>query len=97
MDQPKPVSRRVAAALENLKKRKGFTPEGLQRVREAMIKFKPWRFSTGPRTPEGKARVAQNGRYLQKNPISQCQIRRLLADTGTAIDRLEACRKMAEG
>lgn len=38
--------------------------EGLERLREAArrtaLKHKPWQFSTGPRTPEGKAGVSMN-------------------------------------
>jgi hypothetical protein len=89
--------RRVAAAIRNRQKWKGFTPEGLKRVREAMLRFKPWRFSTGPRTPEGKARVAENGRRRKINAISQGEMRRLMAEAGEVVDGLAACRRIAEG
>jgi hypothetical protein len=36
-------------------------------MREWALKNKPWRFSTGPRTPEGKARFAENGRRQKIN------------------------------
>ena len=47
------------------------TPEGLQRLREAALRNKPWLHSTGPRTPEGKARSSQNGRYRQTDDMSR--------------------------
>ncbi|WP_079415274.1 hypothetical protein [Thiomonas intermedia] len=38
----------------------GWTPERRQRQREAIQRWKPWEQSTGPRTPEGKAKAASN-------------------------------------
>ena len=40
--------------------RKGLTAKGRARLRRAALRNKPWRFSTGPRTPEGKARSRAN-------------------------------------
>ncbi len=37
-----------------------WTPERRQRQREAIQRWKPWNRSTGPKSPEGKARVARN-------------------------------------
>lgn len=37
-----------------------WTPERRQRQREAIQRWKPWNQSTGPKSPEGKARVARN-------------------------------------
>ena len=38
----------------------GWTPE--RRARQAVLirNWRPWELSTGPRTPEGKARVSRN-------------------------------------
>ena len=36
----------------------GWSPERRQRQREAIQRWKPWEQSTGPRTPEGKAKAA---------------------------------------
>ena len=63
-----PNPRRVEAGRRNRKKWKGFTPEGLERLRQAALTNRPWEHSTGPRTPEGKARVAANGKARQKGP-----------------------------
>ena len=38
----------------------GWSPERREKARAAIHRWKPWQSSTGPRTPEGKVRVAQN-------------------------------------
>jgi len=38
-----------------------WTAEQRQRQREAVQRWKPWEQSTGPKSPEGKARVSRNG------------------------------------
>ena len=40
--------------------RNGWTPERRQRMRMMIRRWRPWTSSTGPRTPEGKARVSRN-------------------------------------
>lgn len=37
-----------------------WTQEQRQRQREAIQQWKPWNQSTGPKSPEGKARAAHN-------------------------------------
>ena len=39
---------------------KGWTPERRKRQSEAIRKWKPWSKSTGPKSPEGKAKAATN-------------------------------------
>ena len=39
----------------------GWTMERKARQAELIKTWKPWEQSTGPRTPEGKARTARNG------------------------------------
>lgn len=39
----------------------GWTPERRARQAELIRTWRPWEGSTGPRTPEGKARAARNG------------------------------------
>ena len=38
----------------------GWTPERRARQAELIRAWRPWKQSTGPRTPEGKARVSRN-------------------------------------
>ena len=39
----------------------GWTPERRKRQSELIRMWRPWERSTGPRTPEGKARSARRG------------------------------------
>jgi len=54
----------------------GWTPERRKRQSELIRQFHPWERSTGPRTPEGKARVAKNGyrgagRHMRRSPLER--------------------------
>lgn len=40
---------------------RSWTQEQRERQREAIQSWKPWERSSGPKTPEGKARVSRNG------------------------------------
>src|SRR5262245_16188237 len=77
---PVPNPKRVVAGKANRAKRQGLTPEGHERLRQAALRHRPWRFATGPRTASGKAKVAENGRARQQGPLSVRQVRALLAD-----------------
>ena len=70
-----PNPRRVAAGRRNWLKRGPLTAAGRERLRQSAIKNQPWRWSTGPRTPEGKAKVAANGRKHQKGAKSVRELR----------------------
>jgi hypothetical protein len=60
------------------RKRRGLSPEGREKLRQAAVANRPWEHSTGPRTPEGKARSAANGKVRQKGPYSTREIQRLV-------------------
>jgi hypothetical protein len=63
------------------------TPQGRQRLREAAVASRPWLHSTGPKTVEGKARVALNGRGRQVGePAARAVLRELASLTGLAAD-----------
>src|SRR4051812_40741936 len=81
--------KRVAAGKLNVLKRKGLTPEGLERIRAATLANRPWEHSTGPRTPEGKARAAANGRSRQ---VGERSVRSLRAEVAAC---LKLVREMA--
>ncbi len=52
---------RVAAGRRNRAKWRGFSMEGLERLRDTARANQPWHLSTGPRTVEGRRRSARNG------------------------------------
>jgi hypothetical protein len=85
----------VAAGRQNQVKHKGLTPAGRERLRQAVLRSRPWRFSTGPRTAAGKARSAQNGRARQRGPASVRQLRAELADVRALLGELRAGRRAA--
>lgn len=81
-------SHRAAVARLNRMKRKGVTEEGRRKLREAALKYRPWQYSTGPRTPEGKAKVAENGRYRQRARMTTRGIRADIRQARAATRRL---------
>ena len=52
--------RQIEANRRNWAKRGPLTPAGRERLRQAALRNKPWKHSTGPRMPEGKARSRAN-------------------------------------
>jgi hypothetical protein len=76
----------------NVLKRRGLSPEGRERVRAAALAHQPWRFSTGPRTPAGKARAAANGKARQKGDLSVRELRAELAEVNRLIGEMRAGR-----
>jgi hypothetical protein len=98
-DQPThvPNPRRVAACRLNRAKRKGLTPEGREKLRNAALQNRPWRFSTGPQTPAGKAKVALNGKKRQLGPRSVREVRADLAGLRALLDDMQAARAAVTG
>jgi hypothetical protein len=92
-----PNPRRVAAGQRNRARRKGLTPAGRERLRQAALKHRPWRFSTGPRTAAGKANVAASCKARQKGPRSVRELRRDLAELRALMAEMRACRQAAAG
>ena len=82
--------KRVLAGRVNRMKRGPLPLESIYRMRDAINKNKPWKRSTGPRTPEGKAIVARNGKVRQINLRS---IREIRADICGIMCLIEANRK----
>ena len=85
--------KRVQAGRINRMKRGALPLESIYRMRDAINKNKPWKRSTGPRTPAGKAIVARNGRVRQINLRS---IREIRADICGIMCLIEANRKSWE-
>jgi hypothetical protein len=70
---------------------------GRQRLREAAIKNRPWRHSTGPRTPEGKERAAANGYRHRADPGSLRQLRVGMIDIHGMIEQMAGLRQALQG
>jgi len=64
-------------------------------MREVALKYRPWQYATGPRTPEGKAKVAENGRYAQKGEVSRRQREKEVAEAHNLLAELAAVRRLA--
>ena len=88
-----PDHERVTGRVDQLKRK--HSPEGLQRLRESALKNQPWRYTRGPTTPEGKARVAENGRYAQKDAVSRRQREKAVADAHSVLVQMAAIRRLA--
>lgn len=69
------------------------TPEGRARVRAAILLHRPWEHSTGPRTPEGKARSARNGRAGREGP-SVRETQAELAGILSVMNQMAATRRL---
>ena len=65
----------------------GWTLERRQRQSEAIRTWRPWESSTGPRTPEGKAKVAQNS-YKGAERIVLRRLARVLNRNQEVLDEL---------
>jgi hypothetical protein len=76
-------------------KRKGRTPEQLERLRQSTLARQPWRFSTGPRTPEGKARSALNGKARRKGNLPMWEVKAELAGLADLASQMEECCRLA--
>ena len=92
-----PVNRRQAAGRANRRKRGPLTESGRERLRAAALRVQPWQQATGPKTPEGRAQSAQNGRYRQAGPKSVREGRAELAGVYTLLREIDAtCRQLTE-
>ncbi len=85
--------KRVLAGRINRMKRGPLPLETMHRMRDAINRNKPWKRSTGPRTPAGKAIVARNGKVRQRGPRS---IREIRSDICEIMCLIEANRKSWE-
>jgi hypothetical protein len=76
----------------NRAKWRGFTPEGLERLRAATLANQPWKYATGPKTLEGKARSARNGCYRQRGELSRREQQSDLTSVLTLIQEMTTAR-----
>jgi hypothetical protein len=92
--RPSPNPRRVAAGRLNRLKRRGLTPQGRERLRQCALAGRPWEHATGPRTPQGKARSARNGKARQRGGHSVREVRALLGGLGGLLHDMAAGRRL---
>jgi hypothetical protein len=88
----RPNPKRVAAGRLNGLKSRGLTPAGRARLREAALAGCPWTYSTGPRTPEGKARSARNGKGRRPD-LRRSEVRELLDPVAELAGEMAALRR----
>ena len=91
-----PNPRRVAAGKRNRALRKGLTEKGRRQLQEAAHRNQPWKYSTGPKTPAGKAQAAQNAKNRQLGPLSVREIKQDVADLRRHIADMRANCQMVE-
>ena len=87
-----PNPARSAAGRANRAKRRGLTADGRERLRAAALANRPWMHSTGPKSPEGKARVAQNGKRRQLGVLSVRELRAELAEMRSLLNAMRGAR-----
>lgn len=91
-----PNPKRVAAGRLNWSKRKSLTPEGRERLRRAAQSNRPWQYATGPRTPEGKAMAAANGRMRQLGLVSLRELKADLRQLRIMVKEMANARRSSE-
>lgn len=91
-----PNPRRVEAGRANRRKRGPLTPEGHQRLRDAALLNKPWKYSTGPKTKGGKLQVLKNAKLRQIGRKSIRELRQKLKDLTGLITELKGIRAEAQ-
>ena len=86
---------RQLAGQRNRLKRRGLTVTGRSALRAAALLNRPWQYSTGPKTANGKARAAANGRRRQYGSLSVRECRRQLADVTELVNEMQKLRLTA--
>jgi hypothetical protein len=91
---PVPNPRRVAAGKRNRALWKGLTEVGRLKLRESALKHQPWRYSTGPKTVEGKKAAVNNGKSRQLGPKSTRELLQEVAVLEAYLDDMREARAM---
>ena len=87
-----PNPRRVLAGKLNFLKRRGLTPEGRLKLQDAIQFHEPWLDSTGPRSVEGKAKVALNGRKTKRGYTGVREMQREISAVMAMICEMQVAR-----
>src|SRR5438876_12025653 len=89
-------ARRVAAGRLDWSKRGPLTAEGIERLRQAALRIRPWEHATGPTSAQGRAQSVLNGKQRQLGPRSVREVRAELAEVRAMIGTMrEARRRLA--
>lgn len=83
-----PNPNRVAAGALSRARWRGFTADGLRRLREAALRNRPWEHSTGPKTKAGRAQSVINGKKRQLGSKSVREVRREIRGLMALVDRM---------
>ena len=67
------------------KYRRNLSPEFIEAARARILASKPWEKSTGPRTPEGKAKSSQNNFRHGRRSHTMIEVNRVIADVVRSI------------
>jgi len=89
--------RRVSAGLTNGLKRRPWSEQDRQRLREQCLQRQPWLRSCGPRTQLGKYRSRANGFLHRLNPESVRQIQISLGDVDDMMVEMAELRRSILG
>jgi hypothetical protein len=65
-------------------------------LRDAALRNQPWQFSTGPRSPEGKAKAAMNGHQRRADPQSSRQLRAGLTGFAGLVNQISQLRQVIQ-
>lgn len=74
-------------------RRSGWTDERRAKQAQAIRQWKPWRASTGPVTPEGKARSSQNGGKSDSIRRELIELHAEILAVHRLVERIEARRR----
>jgi hypothetical protein len=92
-----PNPKRVAAGRINRLKCKPITDARREQMRQQAREHKPWKSSTGPKTPAGKAQSVLNGKKRQKGKLSLAEQRQIAIEGWNAlIGIMQATRQVVD-
>lgn len=89
-----PNPKRVAAGKLNWLKRKGVTDAGREKQRRVALEHEPWKHSTGPRSPKGKAQSVINGKVRQKGNLSTSERQDKVAEVNKLAKEMKSTRDL---
>jgi hypothetical protein len=95
MNDSSQLTPRQIAGQQNRQKRNSLSPAARERLRQAVLRNRPWERSTGPRTPQGKLQAAHNGKCRQTGRLSLRELRALALAASASALKLANLRQQA--